>query len=96
MSNNKVREKLELTRDEALEAISGDLEGFELVSENIVSQSRWSTRYKVVIQRLSDGKFFSDKFSRGSTEYQDESPWEYDKPNFTEVFSVEKTVIVYE
>jgi hypothetical protein len=31
----------------------------------------------------------------GATECQDESPWEYDEPNFIEVIPVEETIIVY-
>jgi hypothetical protein len=48
------------------------------------------------VQRKSDGKYFKDGYRRGATESQDERPYEWSEPNFTEVFPVTKTYIDYE
>lgn len=89
------REKLEITSDEAREIVSGDDPRFLVIEDKITGKSRWSDCHKVVIQRVSDGKFFADGYRSGSTECQDERPWEYDKPDFRQVFPVEKTIIKY-
>lgn len=56
-----------------------DFEGAEvaMVIENKVTDtSRWSTYYKCVFKL--DDKFYSTEYSEGSTEIQDEEPYEYD------------------
>jgi hypothetical protein len=67
-----------------------------LVCEKIVDTTRWSVITEVVVRRLSDGKFFSDSYSKGATEQQWEKPYENSDPDFTEVFPVEKVIISYE
>ncbi len=89
------RESLSLTKDEARAAMSGRLEGFRVTIDKIIDKSRWACQYELVIMRLSDGRFFRDYYSAGSTEQQDESPWEYDEPDFKEVYPVTKEVIDY-
>lgn len=91
-----MKEVLTLTRDEACEILDGDNDKFEVIQDKIISKNRWSIINKLIIKRVSDGKFFCDRYSVGATESQDESPWEHNEPQFTEVFPVEKKVIVYE
>ena len=66
------------------------------VSDTITSVSRWSVNHRMVF--LRDGKFYVSQYSRGATEVQDESPYEYsaDEVECPEVHGVERTVIVYE
>jgi hypothetical protein len=90
------REKLVLTKEEAKDIVYGDSEGYEEVENKIYTTTRWSEHHKIVVKRISDGKFFSDIYAQGKTESQDESPYDYSDPIFTEVFPVEKTIIVYE
>lgn len=90
------REKLILTREEGVDIIDGDSNEYTVISDKITSKSRWSDVHTVVIQRLSDNKFFKDHYRHGSTESQEERAWDYSKPNFTEVFPKEKTITVYE
>lgn len=91
------RETLEFTPEEGRNIIWGDTDDFKEISDEIVGTRRWSNDHEAVFQRISDGKFFSVSYSRGATESQDEKPFEYDKEAvFSEVFRVEKTVIVYE
>lgn len=90
------REKLILTKDEARNIVWEDSKEFKTISNEIVDTRRWSNVHDIVIQRLSDGKYFADGYSVGATEMQDESPYEYSDPDFTEVFPVEKTIIVFE
>lgn len=91
-----IREKLKLTKQEGREIVWGDHPDYKTISDEIVDKSRWSVHYEITVKRLSDGKFFRETYSRGATEYQEERPFEYDDPDFTEVFPVEKKVIVYE
>lgn len=91
------REKLELTGQDARYILWEEKsDEYEIVRKELTDTSRWSVHYELIIKRKSDGKLFRDYYSVGATESQDEQPWEYDEPNFIEVFPVEKTVIVYE
>lgn len=89
------REALALTRSEACDAKDGDNPQFKVISDEIIEHSRWSVLHWVVLQRISDGRFFADSYGVGATESQDERPWEYTAPDFREVFPVERTVVEY-
>jgi len=71
-------------------------EEHETVVEEIVDHSRWSIHHRRVFKH--DGKFYETYYSHGATEYQDESPYEYegDMIECKEVFPVQKMVTVYE
>ena len=90
------KEKLILTSEQGRDIVYGDDSNFVTIEDKIVGTRRWSIEYEIVVQRKSDGKYFKDGYSRGATENQDESPYEYSEPNFTEVFPVTKTYIDYE
>ncbi|QQG33851.1 hypothetical protein ZPAH1_orf00089 [Aeromonas phage ZPAH1] len=96
---------VEMVYESTMNLEAGDY-GFEVptivksVEKEIVDTSRWSTFYDQVFSVTQDGvtKFYRTGWSEGSTECQDESPYEYepDEIDCPEVFPVEKTVIVYE
>lgn len=67
----------------------------EIVVNEIVDTSRWSIHYTLVFSY--DGKFYQTQYSRGATESQDESPFEYDADMIecSEVVPVEVTKIEY-
>lgn len=91
------REKLNLTSEQGRDIVYGDDSNFVTIEDKIVGKRRWSIEYEIVVQRKSDGKYFKDIYCRGNvTEDQYERPYEYSKPNFTEVFPVTKTYIDYE
>jgi hypothetical protein len=90
------KEKLKLSVEEARWILSSDNNNYKIVQDNIISQGRWSIYHTIIIQRVSDNKYFSGNYTEGSTEMQDERPWEYSKPEFEEVFPKEKITIVYE
>ena len=90
------KEKLILTSEQGRDIVYGDDSNFVTIEDKIVGTRRWSIEYEIVVQRKSDGKYFKDNYRRGATESQDERPYEYLEPNFTEVFPVTKTYIVYE
>lgn len=92
----ETKEKLTLTKAEARKILHKLNKDYEIISNQVTENSRWSIYHYLVIKRLSDGNFFADVYGVGATECQDEQPWAYDEPNFTEVFPVEKTIIVYE
>lgn len=67
----------------------------EVIKNQICGTSRWTINFELVFSH--EGKFYRTYYSKGSTEYQDERPWEYEKEvKCTEVHPVEKTVIEYE
>lgn len=67
----------------------------ETVYDKVIDTSRWSIHHERVFKY--DGKLYKTFYSRGSTESQDESPYEYENVEIEcdEVFAVEKTVTVY-
>ena len=79
-----------MTREEALDILD---EGTDVVLDEIVDTGRWSIHHRVVIR--FNGKLYRGSYSVGATENQDESPWEYETPVFTEVEAYEKTVTDY-
>lgn len=90
------REKLILTQEEGRAIVYEDDSRFQIIEDNIESTSRWSEHHVITVQRLSDGKYFQGGYSQGLTESQDERAFEYDDPEFEEVFQVTKTIIAYE
>ena len=49
---------------------------FTIMSNPIVDTSRWSTIYDLVFK--FEGNFYQTSYSVGATEYQDESPFDYE------------------
>lgn len=72
-----------------------DQDGAVVVENKITDQGRWSTHHYMVFSW--DGKFYASGYSAGSTEQQEESPYEYDEDEIecAEVVPVEKVVVVY-
>jgi len=68
----------------------------EIKEKKLIDTSRWSTIHSLVFSFRR--KFYQTRYSRGATEQQDESPFEYadDQIECKEVFQVEKTIIMYE
>lgn len=70
---------------------------FDIVVNKITDTSRWAIHHRLVIYRKTDQRYFETHYRTGATEYQEESPFEYeDEVTLREVFAVEKTVIVFE
>lgn len=70
--------------------------GGKTIREEIIDRSRWTVTYERIFEH--EGRFYLTYYSVGSTEIQDESPYEYDPDmiSCTEVKPVEKVVTVYE
>ena len=66
--SDKIREKLNLTKEQAREITWGDSEDFEIISDQIISNTRWSIHHWIIVKRKSDGKYFADRYSLGATE----------------------------
>jgi len=45
--------------------------------DRIIGNGRWSINHEIVFED-NDGKFYQTRYSVGSTEIQDERPWEYE------------------
>ena len=79
----------------SLAILHGDAPGWTIVSNKFVDQRRWNTDYTVVVKD-PEGLYWQADYSRGSTEIQDESPWEYEESvTWTQVAPRERTVVVY-
>ena len=78
---------MKLTKDQATDVVYGDDADWQQVpgTEQIVDQGRWSTTFSAVFQHKPTGKHYSLYWARGSTEQQEQSPFEYDDPDLYEV-----------
>jgi len=67
------------------------------VYDIINSVGRWSINHEMVFQAADDGKFYRTVYAVGATEYQSETPWEYEGPRIkcVEVAPVQELVTVY-
>jgi hypothetical protein len=85
-------------KKDALQELNGESETLKKVSDTITGKRRWSLSHELIFQETSTGRFFLTHYSEGSTEQQDESPYEYDGEDIEvqEVRPVERTVTVYE
>jgi len=72
-----------------------DMEG-ETITDEVTDTSRWSIHHERVFKH--EGKFYVTYYSRGATECQEESPYQYendDEIECPEVEPVEKVTTVY-
>lgn len=84
------------TRQELLDILYEDNEDSKIIKNEMYESGRWTTYYDFIFEL--DGKYYQTSYGRGSTECQDESPWEYDgdKIECIEVEPYEKVVIDYQ
>lgn len=74
-------------------------EGGEVITDRLVSNSRWSIRHEIIFRLpgQSPGEAWRAHYSVGATEQQAEGPWEYeDEVEATLVREVERVVKVWE
>lgn len=85
-------------KEELQSLLDGSTDALEIVSDTIKSKSRWSLNHVLVFQERAFGTFYRVNYSEGSTEQQDESPFEYDPEFITcvQVAPVQRTITVYE
>jgi len=82
---------MKVSGDTARSILYGDEDGWKEVERKHIESTRWSQIYSGVFSK--DGKFYKASWSEGSTECQDESPWEYeDEVEFVEVEQYDKVV----
>lgn len=82
--------------EDASMLLMGDLEGWVVVEDEIVGQSRWETQHKVIVNNFVEDKFYYIEYSRGSTEMQDNGCFnDCDTVELTEVEPFETVKIVY-
>lgn len=90
------RETLKLTPEEGREIVYGENDDFTIIKEKIVNRTRWFNLFNVIVQRKSDGKFFSSVYRLYHHNGEDVIAYEFKtEALFHEVFPVEKTIIVY-
>ena len=68
---------------------------FDMIKEEVIDVERYYIEYHLILQRLSDNKYFSISFKKTQENFSFEY---YNKGNteMTEVFPITKTTITYE
>lgn len=68
---------------------------YDVVEDTIIDHTRWSVIHRCIFRY--EGKLYKTTYSYGATEYQDETPYEYDGEDIEcpEVEAVEVTTTVY-
>ena len=86
---------MKFKKTDLLEVLYDDHEVIKKIRDTLIDTSRWSEHHELIFEK--DGKLYSTSYSRGATEQQDESPFEYDPDEIecTEVEAYEKTVTEY-
>ena len=46
------------------------------IEDTIIDQDRWTLLHEIVFEY--NGKYYTTQYSKGATELQDESPWEFE------------------
>lgn len=49
---------------------------YSAILDEVEDTSRWSSHHRIIFAH--NGKFYEAHYSKGLTEMQDESPWEYE------------------
>lgn len=77
---------MKISSDLAKEIINEDNQDWKTISYTISDQDRWTTYFRYIFHHLSDNKYYSYLYGRGSTECQDYDDFEFDSEvEFTEV-----------
>lgn len=88
--------KLKLTKEEARNCIWSDSpEGYKVVYNEQYGSGRWESYHQLVIYDLKNKRYYSDTYSMGLTESQENNCWDDREPNFTEVFPHKVMTTVY-
>lgn len=79
-------------KEDLLECLWDDDADLLKVEDEIIDQSRWSIIHRLVFTEVGTHNFYEVTYSHGATEYQDETPFEYE-PNMIECHEVEPVEI---
>lgn len=92
------KENLKIEENVARGLAYGDYDEslYEIISNKIIDNSRWSVHFELIIKTISDNRFWKSYYSKGATEAQCEDPYEFSDPNFTEVFPKNVEIVIYE
>lgn len=91
---NKEREILQFTPEEASDILCEDSNDFEVIVNEQYDSGRWASYHSLIVKRKSDGKYFETTYSQGLTESQWHSPFDEDDCTFKEVVPVEEVVTI--
>ena len=87
--------QVELSKQEGLDIVYRDNDDYEIISEKIVDQRRWTTDYYLILHRESDDTYWGLGYDVGSTEMCEQDPFEYETPVLTQLEKVEVTTYEY-
>lgn len=79
-------------KEQLQELLYDDNDDLEIVEDKIIEHTRWSVIHEIVFRDKTENKYYITQYSRGATEQQDESPFEYDNDKI-ECREVEKIIV---
>ncbi len=91
----ETREELKLTVDELADIVCEDNENFKNIEHEITGNWRHGTEEKLIVQRISDGKFFELNYRDSVKDECEFADMNYDG-TYQEVFAVKKEIVVYQ
>jgi len=86
---------MKVSKEEARDIIYDDSEDWSLVQKETVGTTRWSTMYLGYFLHIPTNTTYKLEWQQGSTESQDERPFDYTEPELVEVVQRPKTIMVW-
>jgi hypothetical protein len=86
---------MQVTKEEAKDIVYDDHEDWSLVEKAVVGTIRWSTQYLGYFRHNPTNTTYMLDWQEGSTESQDERPFDYTEPELVEVVQIPKTIMVW-
>lgn len=75
----KIHKTRRFPKAEMLHLINGGSnESYEIIHQELIDHSRWSVTYEIIFLDKATDEYFRAYYNEGATEYQDESPWEWE------------------
>lgn len=74
-----------------LDLLDGCDDGGKTIEDTVYDTRRWSIDHELIFS--FEGKYYASCYSVGATEYQDESPWEFE-PDEVECTEVQPVSVV--
>lgn len=85
---------MKVSVEEARNVVWGDTSEWRTIKTEVVDTTRWSTIHEGIFEHIQSGKFYDVSWSVGSTEMQDERPFEYNTKDIDFIEVEEKEVWV--
>jgi hypothetical protein len=68
---------MKFKKEDLQEMVYEESEKLELVEDKVIENDRWAILHGVIFRDIESGKYYESSYRVGSTEMQEESPYEY-------------------